>query len=142
MRNVFPQPWHRGVGEDLEDWADRLARSGYRVVSRRHGGLSRLDRADWQEAMARDYVRGFPGGLERNLPEGLAWVAALGDGAADHYRRCYSRDRITVPRDVAELVRQAGLEIDRREAMIYREMVLPPAVQAENEPPMEAPTPF
>ena len=60
---------------------------GYAITSRRHRLASRLDRQDWRDAMA-----------QRHGPSGKDWVQVLGDrAAADHYRRCFSKDRITVP---------------------------------------------
>ena len=71
--------------------ADLLAR-GYSVVSRRYQAVARIDRPDWRDVMAQDYA-------PWNLVEGVVWVASLGDrGAADHYRRVYSKDTLTVER--------------------------------------------
>ncbi|KAF2282292.1 hypothetical protein GH714_044136 [Hevea brasiliensis] len=43
--------------------------------------VSRIDRADWKETMAKTHVNG------------MKWVNALGEGSAeDYYRRCISRD--------------------------------------------------
>lgn len=89
--------------------AARLAASGYRPVSRRHRSLSRIDRQDWREWMARDHTRGFRGPAERNLAEGRSWVECLGQGAADHYRRVHSRDVIRlVPQDLFDALRRLG----------------------------------
>lgn len=71
---------------------------GYRRTSRKHGHLSRVDRPDWETYMVRKQA---PWDVEG---EGMQWLRAIGLGAADHYRRCYSKDTITVPRNVSELV--------------------------------------
>lgn len=62
-----------------------LERAGYARTSNRFGMVSRIDRKDWREHMASQH-----GG-------GMDWVKALGKkGAADHYRRCYSQDNLTI----------------------------------------------
>lgn len=76
------------------DEADRLLASGYRCVSNRHRIVSRLDRLDWREHMAREHTRGFRGDPQKNLEEGMRWVRLLGSGAADYYRRVMSRDQL------------------------------------------------
>lgn len=69
----------------------KLSAQGYAVTSRKHRMVSRIDRPDWREHMAQSACPWDAKG------EGMAWVAALGRaGAADHYRRCYSKDRITL----------------------------------------------
>lgn len=60
--------------------------AGYRRTSRRHLGLCRIDRPDWREYMAFQHAPWDPAG------DGMEWVKNV--GAADHYRRCYSEDRI------------------------------------------------
>jgi hypothetical protein len=64
---------------------ERLAASGYRAVSNKYRMIARLDRPDWLEHMARQYT---PWSFE----EGMRWATGLGEGAADHYRRVYSKD--------------------------------------------------
>lgn len=54
---------------------------GYRRTSRKFGIISRVDRPDWKEFLAR---KGMLIGPERE-----------GNGA-DHYRACYSKDKITL----------------------------------------------
>lgn len=62
-----------------------LIKAGYRVTSRKHRMVSRIDRADWKEVMAKTHVNG------------MKWVLALGEGSAeDYYRRCISNDTLTV----------------------------------------------
>ena len=74
---------------------------GYLRVSRRHGMLSRLDRKDWQEYMAAAH---YPWSVK----EGEEWVKSLGGDAEDHYRRCYSKDKIEVSLDISKMVQPSG----------------------------------
>lgn len=60
--------------------------AGYRRTSRKFLGLCRIDRPDWREYMAFQRAPWDPAG------EGMNWVNGI--GGADHYRRCYSEDRI------------------------------------------------
>lgn len=65
--------------------------AGYRVVSRKYGMISRIDRDDWQEYMAEKHAPWDPQG------QGMRWIKALGPHhAADHYRRCYSKDTLEI----------------------------------------------
>jgi hypothetical protein len=106
------------------DEATRLIESGYRSVSNRHRMVSRIDRPDWREHMARDHHRGFRGDPQRNLEEGMRWVRALGTGAADHYRRVLSKDTVTMlPQDVFDAVRKAGAGFGWGGVDEYREIV-------------------
>ena len=60
--------------------------SGYCITSRRSPTLAtRIDRKDWREHMGAQHARG------------MEWVKALGNQAADQYRRCFSKDTIVVP---------------------------------------------
>lgn len=59
---------------------------GYRRTSRKHSMLARIDRPDWREYMAFQHAPWDPAG------QGMDWVKALGNDAADFYRRCYSED--------------------------------------------------
>lgn len=68
----------------------RLAEMGYRLVSRKHRTISRVNRSDWREVMAK-----------RLCPwdeiEGLMLVDRMGEAsAADWYRRCISKDTLTI----------------------------------------------
>lgn len=65
-------------------------------MSNKYSMVSRLDRPDWKEVMA----GGHPGGMR--------WVNLLGTGAADHYRRCYSKDTLEIDPAVYKLVKRAG----------------------------------
>jgi len=110
------------------DEATRLIDSGYRCTSNRHRMVSRLDRPDWREHMARDHTRGFRGDPQRNLDEGMKWVAVLGTGAADHYRRVLSRDKIErVPQEVYDRIKRIGAHAGPDD---YREII--PAMEASS----------
>ena len=98
-----------GEATRKQEEAARLVASGYRCVSNRHRTLSRLDRPDWREHMARDHTRGFRGDPQRNLDEGMRWVTVLGTGAADHYRRVMSKDTLEmVDKEVYDHVKRAS----------------------------------
>ena len=72
--------------------------AGYRVTSKRHRMVSRIDRDDWQEYMAEQHA---PWDIE----EGRKWVRTLGGrAAADHYRRVYSKDELTVSLKLIKLI--------------------------------------
>ena len=74
------------------------AAEGYRVVSRKYGMISRIDRKDWKEYMAKQHA---PWDAEG---EGIKWVQLLGDrAAADHYRRVYSKDTLEIGRKALTL---------------------------------------
>lgn len=77
--------------------AETLALQGYRRTSSKYGMLSRVDREDWQEFMAKTHA-------PWDINEGRAWVYGLGTRAADQYRRCYSRDKITVSTSISKFV--------------------------------------
>jgi len=90
------------MAETHGQMARRLIASGYRCSSNRHRIVSRIDREDWKEHMARKHA-------PWSFQEGIEWVEGLGDRAADHYRRVYSRDKIEdVPEEAYNLVKQAG----------------------------------
>ena len=64
--------------------------------------VTRVDRPDWKEHMAREHS---PWDAKRGTDDGPRWVRCLGDGAADHYRRVYSMDSIEgVPEPIFKLV--------------------------------------
>lgn len=64
---------------------------GYRVVSRKHKTLSRIDRADWKQVLAKHQCPWDPDG------EGMEWVLNIGErNAEDYYRRCISKDTIEI----------------------------------------------
>jgi hypothetical protein len=89
--------------ETHDQMARRLIASGYRAGSNRYRIVSRIDREDWKEHMARKHA---PWSFE----EGMRWVIGLGDErAADHYRRVYTKDKIEgVPEEVYRAVKRAG----------------------------------
>lgn len=82
-RNIRVRPPMRTV-EDMKA-------AGYYVVSRRHRMLSRIDRADWREVMARHHAPWDVNG------EGMRWACLKGMG--DYYRRCLSKDTIVIAPD-------------------------------------------
>lgn len=74
-----------------------LIAQGYRRTSNKYGMVSRIDRADWVQVLARELQRApadfyVPGEPE---PSGM-WC--------DYYRRCLSRDTLTLPQEVARQV--------------------------------------
>ena len=69
------------------EYRQALIRKGYCRISNRHGIVSRIDRSDWKEYMAKKHS---PWSIEA----GMEWVSFLGTNAEDHYRRCYSKDTI------------------------------------------------
>jgi hypothetical protein len=76
--------------------------AGYCITSRAYRTASRLDRADWKQKLASTHV------------DGMAWVECLGDqSAADHYRRCLTRDQITVPSSWIKELGNSGSGPDR-----------------------------
>lgn len=81
--------------------AIKLMKNGYRRTSRNHFSLSRVDRMDWKNAMAKEHS-------PWSIAEGLSWVNALGRGASDHYRRVYSDDTITVTPEISSLIDSSG----------------------------------
>lgn len=75
----------------MDSFVKNLVAAGYALTSNRHGMISRIDREDWREYMAKKHCAWDAEG------EGMAWVDSLGSrGAADHYRRVYSRDTLEV----------------------------------------------
>lgn len=83
--------------------AQRLMDMGYRRTSRKHCMLSRIDRPDWREHMAKEHAPWDPYG------EGLNWVESLGEGsAAAFYRSVHSKDVIVRKWDIVKHVRSSG----------------------------------
>lgn len=73
--------------------AEQLTSMGYRRISRAFQHVSRIDFSDWELRMAKLHT---PWSTEK----GLKWVVSLKKqkgSAEDHYRRCYSSDRVFVP---------------------------------------------
>lgn len=66
-----------------------LYAAGYAVISRRHRMIARVDRADWREVLAKWHAPWSPN------KDGMRW--AMSPGMADFYRRCVSKDRLTLP---------------------------------------------
>lgn len=82
---------------DLKENAEYLMSQGYYRVSRKGKVLSRIDRKNWKEYMAKEYA-------PWDIKEGEKWVASLGQGAGDHYRRVYSNDKIVVSEEICNAV--------------------------------------
>ena len=77
--------------------------AGYCITSRYHRLANRLDRKDWREHMAQQHAPWDPEGT------GMSWVTCMGDSnAADHYRRCYSEDKIVVPEEWVKPLGNSG----------------------------------
>lgn len=78
--------------------------AGYCITSRRSRLATRLDRRDWREYMAKQHAPWDPDG------DGMDWVNCLdnGSGAADHYRRCHSKDDIVVPVEWISKMKNSG----------------------------------
>lgn len=65
------------------------AAEGYRITSRKYGTVSRIDRPDWKEFLLEEYPN---------------WIGIMTDvQIADHYRRCYSKDKIDLGRKALTL---------------------------------------
>jgi hypothetical protein len=91
-----------------EELGHALVASGYRAGSNRYRIVSRIDREDWLQEMARRHVHGFPGDPEKNMERGLKWATGLGEGSGDHYRSIHSHDSLQdVPEAAYRIVRQA-----------------------------------
>jgi hypothetical protein len=84
--------------------AKRYMKQGYRRVSRKFCQLSRIDREDWKEHMAKIHI-------PWNFEKGMNWVKCLErqpGSAEDHYRRCYSEDIITVDKAISDKVKTSN----------------------------------
>lgn len=71
---------------------DDFIKIGYRRTSRSGGLASRIDRPDWGLHMAQLHSPWNP------EHDGRQWYQAMGNDAADHYRRCHSNDTIQLSR--------------------------------------------
>jgi hypothetical protein len=73
------------------------AQQGYRITSRKHGIISRIDREDWLEFLLEHYPnwRGKNGGLNTSMITELQ--------AADHYRRVFSKDTLEIGKEALRL---------------------------------------
>jgi len=78
-----------------EKYISMLISKGYRRTSCKFGTVSRVDRPDWREYMARDHA-------PWDINEGLEWVEALGDSAGDYYRRVLSKDHKEIGKEYAK----------------------------------------
>jgi len=82
--------------------ARNLAEEGYCITSRKHNMAARIDRQDWREYMAQMHTPWDPRG------EGRDWVVGLSAGAADFYRRVYSKDKKILDYTTANLLPKSG----------------------------------
>lgn len=74
--------------------AEEYIAQGYRVTSRKHRTISRIDRSDWKEFLLEKYPN---------------WVGVLSDTQiADHYRRIYSKDDLTVSVGIIKKMPNSG----------------------------------
>ena len=78
-----------------------LISKGYRRTSCRFGSISRVDRPDWREYMARKHA-------PWDINEGIAWVDSLGNRAGDFYRRVLSKDHKDVGPEYAKFFPSSG----------------------------------
>lgn len=89
-----------------EEYAAKLIASGYRATSNKYKMVSRLDRADWRDYMARKHA-------PWDIDEGYKWIGAMGSYAIEFYHRVYSRDTIErLPSDVFALIKKAPMPTD------------------------------
>jgi hypothetical protein len=69
--------------------AETLSRMGYRRISNKFGMVARIDRPDWLEVMRKKHPN---------------WENAEVSMIADYYRRCVSKDVLTLPLEVSRWV--------------------------------------
>ena len=81
--------------------AGQFKMSGYRKVSNRHRIVSRIDCEDWLETMAETQNTSV---AEMIGPHPHLSLPAL----ADHYRRCYSKDKLVVDEHLIKLMHSSG----------------------------------
>lgn len=88
--------------------AEDLIRRGYRRVSNKYRIVSRIDRPDWREFMAKEHAPWDPQG------DGMGWVFLLGrqaGSAEDHYRSVYSKDNIeNIPNEIFKQIPGSGYD--------------------------------
>jgi hypothetical protein len=89
---VKPTPTPQETGE-----AASLVAKGYRRVSWKHRIIARVDRADFVEVMARDQNRAPADFMQPGSRD-------CAPNWCDHYRRCYSKDTLTVNPAVLSLI--------------------------------------
>jgi len=74
-----------------------LIKRGYRRTNNKYGLISRIDRPDWKEFMAKSHS-------PWNIEAGMRWVESLGESASDYYRIVYSHDTIEVGQRYGKLI--------------------------------------
>jgi hypothetical protein len=88
-----------------QEEAQKLMSLGYRVTSRKHTTLSRVDKSDWKEVMAKSHC-------PYDIEEGRAWVNVLSEREAeDFYRRVISKDRVKVSEETMKLIENSNSAI-------------------------------
>lgn len=86
----------------IEGRAKTLMRQGYRCTSNRHNMLSRIDRPDWKEVLAKD--------MHWTLEQTNAMIDSRPGAWQDQYRRVYSKDHITVSQAVYRKCVSSGFD--------------------------------
>lgn len=76
----------------ITDSAERLNALGYRRISRKHGIVARIDRADWLQVLAASMFRVPADFIDPK-------TGAPAANWCDHYRRVHSKDRLSLTGD-------------------------------------------
>ncbi len=97
LRKFFKKYYEAKYFQEQREKALELVNQGYSRVSRNYCHLSRIDRPDWRNHMAQDHAPWDWRG------EGLSWTNSIAD-AQDFYRRCLSKDVITVEEAISKMV--------------------------------------
>jgi len=78
---------------------------GYCVISRKYGMVSRIDRSDWKEHMAKEHS-------PWDINDGLKWIMCMGErDSEDQYRRCYSKDKLELGSGALRHLPNSGMTI-------------------------------
>lgn len=80
--------------------AEDLIALGYRRTSNAFGLVSRIDREDWLEVLAEKMGRSPADFIVRSGPD----IGKPSPMWADQYRRCYSKDTLTVDQVTIRLI--------------------------------------
>lgn len=67
----------------------KLRRMGYRRISNKFGMVARIDRPDWLDVMLKAHPN---------------WKSSEVSMIADYYRRCVTKDVLTVPLEVSRFI--------------------------------------
>lgn len=82
--------------EALAKEAKALIEAGYHRISNTGRIVSRIDRDDWRQFMAQQH--------SRSEKIGRDWGIALGRSAENHYRRCYSKDKLVLQEKLYRMI--------------------------------------